>query len=68
MSMNQQITEAAEKIGMDYQAARDLHSYLCRSAEPGAQFAAVQVERAVRLYAEADALMKLLGTLAVPTR
>jgi hypothetical protein len=28
----------------------------------------VQVERALRLYAEADALMKLLGTLAVPTR
>jgi hypothetical protein len=58
------IREAAEKIGFDAQTAKDLHSDLCRCDSHAAAYAAMAVQRALKLYVEADAVMRELGCLA----
>lgn len=58
------IQESAEKFGLDNQEARRLHSALCQSTEPGAQFAARLALDLVKLTAEADNLMRQLASLA----
>lgn len=58
------IRETAEKSGMELQDARYLHSALCKSNEPGAQFAAIVVQDVIKLLAEAKGKLDLLATLA----
>ena len=58
------IRETAEKSGMELQDASYLHSILCMSHEPGAQFAAVVVKDVIKLLAQAKAKLDLLATLA----
>lgn len=58
------IQEAADQVGVDFQTACVLHDRLCHDESPGAVFAAVSVTRAIELYAQADQIMRLLGSLA----
>ena len=55
--------EAAESCGMDQQTARNVYSALCRSTEPGAQFAAHALLPVIELYTQADRQLKALAAL-----
>lgn len=64
MTYFDQIKETATKSGMELQDVRYLHSALCMSREPGAQFAAIVVQDVIKLMVEAKAKLDLLATLA----
>lgn len=69
MTTTEIIAEAAAKVGLDYDTARDLHRALCRNADPAAPFAAAPFAaelllQAIDHYAAADRIMHRLAVLA----
>jgi hypothetical protein len=66
MTIYDEIIEAAEKNGMDWQTARDLHSALCKADTPATRFAAEMVMQAMDHYRQADKMMCRLAVLSSP--
>lgn len=67
MDISSLIIEAADKIGMDQQTARDLHSALCADDSLAARYAAELVSQAINLYSQADNIIQRLASLADPS-
>lgn len=67
MDISSLIIEAANKVGMDQQTARDLHRELCMNDSLPERYVAEAVSQAINLYAQADGIINRLAALANPS-